>query len=66
MVRSHIEGIVNAIVLRATNAAAESVNAKVQRIKRMACGFRNRDRFRGAIYFHVGGLDLRPATHTDS
>jgi transposase len=40
MVRAHLEGIINAIVLRATNAGAESVNAKVQRIKRMACGFR--------------------------
>jgi transposase len=69
MVRDHIEGIINAIVLGATNAAAESVNAKVQRVKRMACGFRNRDRFRAAIYFHLGGLDLRPAaavTHTRS
>ena len=66
MVRKHLEGILNAIVLRATNATAESVNAKIQRVKRMACGFRNRERFRAAIYFHLGGLDLRPATHTDS
>jgi transposase len=32
----------------------------------MACGYRNRDRFRNAIYFHLGGLDLYPSTHTDS
>jgi transposase len=42
----------------------------VQRIKRAACGFRSRDRFRNAIYFHLGGLDLYPAgvsaTHTNS
>jgi len=25
----------------------------------MACGFRNRDRFRMAIYFHLG-LDMTP------
>jgi transposase len=66
MVRDHLEGILNAIVLGATNAAAESVNAKIQRVKRMACGFRNRERFRNAIYFHLGGLDLYPATHTTS
>ncbi len=66
MVRDHLEGILNAIVLGATNAGAESVNAKIQRVKRMACGFRNRERFRNAIYFHCGGLDLRPATHTNS
>jgi hypothetical protein len=26
----------------------------------MACGFRNRERFRHAILFHLGGLDLYP------
>lgn len=70
MIRDHLWGIVNAMNLRTTNAASESVNAKVQRIKRTACGFRSRDRFRNAIYFHLGGLDLYPAsvsaTHTTS
>lgn len=28
----------------------------------MAWGFRNRDNFRYAIYFHLGGLDLYPET----
>ena len=46
---------------RITNAGAESINAKIQAAKRRACGFRNRDRFRTAIYFHCGGLDLYPA-----
>jgi transposase len=69
MVRKHLEGILNAVVLKATNAAAESMNARIQRIKRMACGYRNRERFRNAILFHLGGLDLypRPASaHTNS
>jgi transposase len=69
MVRDHLKGIVNAIVLQATNAASESINSKIQKVKRMACGFRNRERFRNAIYFHLGGLDLYPAsamaTHTN-
>lgn len=64
MVRDHLYGIINAIVHGATNATAESINAKIQRVKRMACGFRNRERFRNAIYFHLGGLDLLPAFHT--
>jgi transposase len=38
------------------------MNARIQRIKRQACGFRNRDRFRSAIMFHCGGLDLYPRT----
>lgn len=70
MIREHLWGIVNAMVLRATNAASESVNAKVQRVKGVAHGFRNRERFRNAILFHFGGLDLYPehvsATHTRS
>jgi transposase len=65
MVREHMTGIINAIVHRATNAAAESVNSRIQRVKRMACGFRNRERFRSAIYFHLGGLDMSPATQQD-
>ena len=28
----------------------------------MACGYRNRENFRNAIYFHLGGLDLYPET----
>jgi transposase len=32
MVRNHLEGIVNAVVLKATNAAAESMNARIRRI----------------------------------
>ncbi|HUF77525.1 MAG TPA: hypothetical protein VMR44_01275 [Thermoanaerobaculia bacterium] len=37
-------------------------------LKRSARGFRNRDRFRNAIYFHLGGLDLYPGalTHSNS
>jgi transposase len=61
-IRAHLWGIINAIVLRVTNAGAESLNSKIQGIKRQACGFRNRERFRNAIYFHCGGLDLYPAT----
>ena len=43
-----------------TNAASESMNSKIQRVKVMARGFRNRARYRNAIYFHCGGLDLYP------
>jgi transposase len=46
--------------LRITNAASESLNSMIQRAKAMARGFRNPDRFRMAIYFHCGGLDLTP------
>jgi transposase len=68
-VERYLEGILNAVVMQTTNAAAESMNARIKRIKAMACGYRNRERFRNAILFHLGGLDLYPrvaSTHTES
>ena len=61
MVKGHLDGILNAVVNGVTNATAEGVNSVIQRIKDRACGYRNRVRFRNAIYFHCGGLDLYPA-----
>ena len=63
-IRNHLRGVLNAITSGVTNAAAESANAKIQKVKRLACGFRNRERFRLAIYFHLGKLDLYPAAAT--
>ncbi|RMD58403.1 ISL3 family transposase, partial [Candidatus Parcubacteria bacterium] len=60
LIRTHLEGILNAIVKGVTNARAEALNAKIQRIQSRACGYRNRDRFRPAIYFHCGGLEMYP------
>jgi transposase len=40
----------------------KAIYSRIQRIKKMACGFRNRKRFRQAILFHLGGLDLYPAS----
>jgi len=61
MVKRHLVGILNAVVTGATNAMAEGgINSSIQRIKYNARGYRNRDNFRAAIYFHLGGLDLYP------
>ncbi|MCP4136673.1 MAG: transposase, partial [bacterium] len=38
----------------------EAKNSKIQKIKRTACGFRNRERFKNSILFHLGGLDIMP------
>jgi len=68
MIREHWYGVINAATMSVTNAMSESLNSKIQWIKRRACGFRNRERFRNALYFHLGGLDLYPnsarLTHT--
>lgn len=45
---------------RISNATAEGLNSKIQMVKEMACGFRNREHYRIAIYFHCGGLSLYP------
>ena len=63
LVRRHLQGIVTAVCTGVTNARAESVNAKIQWIKRMAHGYRNMQRFMKAILFHLGQLDLRPHAH---
>jgi transposase len=58
--KNHIDNIVTYAKHRITNALGESVNAKIEKAKRMACGFRNREHYKTAIYFHCGGLDLHP------
>ena len=67
-IRYHMIGVVNAIIHRVSNASSESTNSRVQDLKRRANGYRNRERFRAAILFHLGGLDLYPrpaSTHTN-
>jgi transposase len=39
---------------------AEGINSKIMAIKRRACGYRNPEHFKIAIYFFCGGLDLYP------
>jgi len=60
MVRRYFYGILNAIRFKVNNSMLEAKNACIQRIKKIACGFRNRTRFKTAILFHLGGLDLQP------
>jgi transposase len=60
IIRRHLENILNYLVHRITNAVTEGLNAKIQWIKYSSRGFRNRERFKLAIYFHCGGLDLDP------
>jgi transposase len=62
MVKRHLEGLVNAIFHGITNARAEGINSRIQWIKYTAHGFRNRERFRRAILFHLGGLNMAPET----
>ena len=62
--KAHLPNILTYFKHRICNATAEGLNSKIQMIKQMACGFRNRDHYKLAIYFHCGGLDLYPDTVT--
>ncbi|MCL6579725.1 MAG: ISL3 family transposase [Candidatus Bathyarchaeota archaeon] len=63
MFRKYLRNILTYLKHRITNAVSEGLNSTIQTIKKMACGFRNREHFKIAIYFHCGGLDLYPVTH---
>jgi len=63
MLRRHLPHLLTYFSHRITNATSEGLNSKIQAIKHHAGGFRNRDHFKIAIWFHCGGLDLFPATH---
>ena len=60
MIKRHLQGVINAIVYRRTNALAESINAAISKLKRRAHGYRNTERLKTAILFHRGKLDLYP------
>lgn len=62
MLKTHLKNILTYLTYPITNALSESLNSKIEWVKYTARGFRNRDHFKTAIYFHCGGLDLLPAT----
>ena len=60
MLKTHLANILTYLRHRITNATAEGLNSKIQWIRYTARGFRNRENFKTAIYFHCGCLDLYP------
>lgn len=58
--REHLWMILNAIRLGANSGNAEGNNSRIQKVKKMACGFRNTENFKMAVYFHLGDLDMKP------
>jgi len=61
MLKRRLDNILTYLRHRITNAASESINAKVQWVKYTARGFRNKQNFKNAIYFHCGKLDMSPS-----
>ena len=62
--KAHLPNILTYFNHRISDATAEDLNSKIQVVKEMACGCRNREHYKLAIYFHCGGLDLYPTTVT--
>ena len=60
IIKEHLWGILNAIILMVSNGPAEGLNSRIKTIKVRSRGFRNKKRFANAIYFHLGDLDLYP------
>ena len=58
--KRHEAGLLAFFSHRITNAGAEGLNSRIQAIRVSARGYRNREHFKTAIYFHLGGLDLYP------
>lgn len=66
MLKRRFANIITYLKHRITNAASESINAKIQWVKYTARGFRNKQNFVNAIYFHCGGLELTPTAPLNS
>ena len=59
-IKSRLTTLLNWCRWPITNAAAEALNSKIQWVKYTARGFRNKQNFVHAIYFHCGKLELYP------
>ena len=66
LIARHLPNVLTYFTHRVTNAVAEGLNSKIATVQKRACGYRNRDQFKIAVYFHCGGLNLYPARATHS
>lgn len=60
--KRHEAGLMSYFARRVSNAGAEGLNSRIQAIQVSARGYRNREHFKTAIWFHLGGLQLYPVT----
>ncbi|MHB1158069.1 MAG: ISL3 family transposase [Phycisphaerales bacterium] len=60
ILQRHLANILTYCRHRITNGVAEGLNSRIMTIKRKACGYRNKENFKTAIYFFCGGLNLYP------
>lgn len=58
--KRYLDYIVSHARHQITNSVAEGINSKIMSVKRRACGFRNAENYKTAIYFYCGKLDVFP------
>lgn len=61
MFKRHLPNILTYFIHRLSNGPMEGLNNRIQSLVKKAYGYRNRERFKTDILFHLGGLDLYPA-----
>ena len=59
-IRKRLRSDVSYCTHRITNSIAAGMNSRVMSIERRVGGFRNRQKFKTAIFFYCGGLSLYP------
>lgn len=60
MLKRHLDGLLNFVRHKVTNAMTEGFNSKVQHLKCSARGLRNFDSYRRRILFYCGKLEMMP------
>ena len=60
MLINHLEGLLGYCIHPITNATSEGFNSKIQAVKASARGFRSFEKFRIAILFYCGKLNMIP------
>ena len=58
--KAHLDNILTFFTHRITKAVLEALNNRIAGLVKKAFGYRNRERFKTDILFHLGGLDLYP------
>ena len=61
MCKRHLGNILTFFEHRHTNGPMEGLNNAIQGLIKKAYGYRNKERFKTDIFFHLGGLDLYPS-----
>ena len=58
--KENITGVLNYFIFHITNAYSEGINSTIQAIIKRANGYRNRERLKRDLYFHLGNLNMYP------